>query len=778
MANTRTFSRSFSGGEVTPELFGRIDNVKYATGLATCRNFIPLPHGPAINRPGFAYVREVKDSTKATRLLPFVYSTTQTIVIEIGEGYFRFHTQGGTLLSGGVPYEVPNSYAADDIFGIKFVQSADVLTLVHPSYPPAELRRIASTNWTYSVIPFGTSLAAPTTVSSSAKIKSGTTAILTAQGYVVTAVASDGSQSVASPPATGANYAVSSVGVGSSVSVTVASVANTGTFTNGDPISISGALAPLQLNADWIVDNVVVSGAGPYSVTFNLRTPGGGYVNGTSWSAYTSGATIQQYGALNNLFDTGAYNTLRWSAVAGAVRYNVYKYSNGLYGYCGQTTQCLFVDDNIAADLTRTPPSNNNPFAGAGSYPSAVSYFEQRRVFAGTINAPQFMWLTRSGTESDLNSSIPTRDDDAISFRIASREGSAIQHIVPLSSMIILTSSTEYRVASVNTDALTPSSISVKPQSYIGANGVTPIVANNNLVYCAARGGRVRELAYNWQASGFTTNDLSRYNPALFDGFNIVDMACQKSPYSVVWAVSTSGNLLSLTYVPEEEVAGWARHDTDGVFESVTVVAEGAEDAVYCIVRRTISGVSRRYIERMAAVYFGELADAFFVDAGVSYTGAPLTTISAGIGHLEGKTVSILADGAVHPQRVVTGGAITLEQPASTIQIGLPITADLLPLPTAVDSEAYAQGRAKAVNRVWLRLYHSSGVLAGPSADELTRYKQRTTEPYGSPPAMTTGEIEIVLDAAWGDSGQTFIRQSDPLPLTLVSMTVEVAIGA
>lgn len=777
MANTRTFSRSFSGGEVTPELFGRIDNVKYATGLATCRNFIPLPHGPAINRPGFAYVREVKDSTKQTRLLPFVYSATQTIVIEIGEGYFRFHTQGGTLLSGGVPYEVANSYLAADLFGIKFVQSADVLTLVHPSYPPAELRRISSTNWNYTIIPFGTSVPAPVSASASPKLKTGTTAILAAQGYVVTAVAADGSQSVASPPATGASYTASGVTVGSTVSVSISSVTSHGTFTNGDPISISGA-TPAQLNANWIIDNVVMTGGGPHTFTFNLRTPAGGLVDGSAWGAYVGGAVIQQYGAVNNLFDTGAYNTLRWSAVAGAVRYNVYKYSNGLYGYCGQTTQCLFVDDNIAADLTRTPPANNNPFAGADSYPSAVSYFEQRRVFAGTNNAPQFMWLTRSGTESDLNSSIPTRDDDAISFRIASREGSSILHIVPLSSMIILTSSTEYRVASVNTDALTPSSISVKPQSYIGANGVTPIVANNNLVYCAARGGRVRELAYNWQASGFTTNDLSRYNPALFDGYNIVDMACQKSPYSVVWAVSTSGNLLSLTYVPEEEVAGWARHDTDGVFESVTVVAEGAEDAVYCIIRRTVGGVSRRYIERMAAVYFGDLPNAFFVDAGVSYSGAPLTTISSGISHLEGKTVSILADGAVHPQRVVSGGSITLEQAASTIQIGLPITADLVPLPTAIDTEAYAQGRAKAVNRVWLRLYHSSGVLAGPSADELTRYKQRTTEPYGSPPAMVTGEIEIVLDAAWGDSGQTFIRQSDPLPLTLVSMTVEVAIGA
>ena len=778
MANTRVFSRSFAGGEVTPELFGRVDNVKYATGLATCRNFIPLPHGPAINRPGFAFVAEVKDSSKATRLIPFVYSAEQTFIIEIGEGYFRFHTEGGTLLDGGLPYEVANSYLAADLFDIKFVQSADVVTLVHPDYPPAELRRLGTTSWTYEVISFGTSLSPPGSVASSPKVKSGTTAILSAQGYVVTAVASDGSQSVASSPALGVSYSITAATVGATVSITV-SATSVGAFTNGDPIAISGVTTTTQLNASWVIDNVSTSGAGPYTISFLLRTPGSGYADGTAWTAYgAGGGTVQQYGAVNNLFDTGASNTLRWAAVTGAERYFVYKYSNGLYGYCGQTTQCVFVDDNIAADLTRTPPVNNNPFNGVGSYPGAVAYFEQRRVFAGTEIAPQFMWLTRSGTESDLNSSIPTRDDDAISFRIASREGNTIRHVVPLSSMIILTSATEYRVTSINTDALTPSSISVKPQSYIGANGVQPIVANNNLVYCAARGGRVRELAYNWQASGFTTNDLSRFNPTMFDGLTIVDMAYQKSPYSVVWAVSSSGDLLSLTYVPEEEVAGWARHTTAGVFESVAVVPEGIEDALYAVVRRTIDGQSVRYIERLADILRGELEDAFHVDAGVSYDGSPIDEITSGLDHLEGEEVAILADGAVHPRLTVTGGSVTLEREASVIQLGLPITADIATLPIVIEMEAAGQGRAKAINKAWLRVYNSSGVLAGPSEDQLTAYKHRTDEPYGTPPAMLTGELEIVLDAVWGDSGQVLVRQVDPLPLTLVSLTVEVAVGA
>ena len=168
---------------------------------------------------------------------------------------------------------------------------------------------------------------------------------------------------------------------------------------------------------------------------------------------------------------------------------------------------------------------------------------------------------------------------------------------------------------------------------------------------------------------------------------------------------------------------------------------------------------------------------AFFVDCGLTYNGAPADTF-AGLGHLEGKTVNILVDGAVHPQRVVTGGQVTLDVEGSVVHIGLPITADLetLPLAMGIDN-AFGQGRFKNINKVYLRVYRSSGIFVGPTADELVEAKQRTTEDYGTPPALKSEEIEVVTRNAWDDSGQIFVRQSDPLPLTIVSMTMEVAIG-
>ncbi len=681
MSSIRTLQRSFAGGEVSPEMFGRIDDSKYQSGLAKCRNFVTKPQGPAENRAGFQFVRAVKDSTKKTRLIPFTYSTTQTMVIEVGAGYFRFHTLGATVLNGGVPYEIANPYAEADLFDLHFVQSADVLTLTHPNYAPRELRRLGATNWQLTTIAFTPAIASPASV---AAAPNATDATYT-YNYVVTAIAADG------------------------YSESAASAAGTCT---------------------------------------------------------------------NNLFTTGRWNTISWGAVSGASRYNVYKLQGGLYGYIGQTTGLSITDDNIAPDLGKTPPIYETVFNAAGDYPAAVSYFEQRRCFAGTINKPQNIWMTRSGTESAMCYSLPIRDDDRIAFRVAAREANTIRHIVPLTQLLLLTSSAEWRITSVNSDAITPNTISVRPQSYVGASNVQPVIINNSLIYGAARGGHVRELGYSWQANGFITGDLSLRAAHLFDTFDVLDMTYAKAPQPLVWFISSSGKLLGLTYVPEQQIGAWHQHDTDGVFESCTVVAEGSEDVLYCIVRRTIGGNSVRYVERMASRQFTDQADAFFVDCGLTYSGAPATTIS-GLDHLEGKTVSILADGAVHPQRVVTGGSITLDQAASKVQIGLPITADLQTLPMAAQIDgSFGQGRYKNVNKVWLRVYRSSGVFVGPDANNLTEAKQRTTEPYGSPPALKSEEIQVLLSPSWADSGQIFVRQSDPLPLSIVSLTAEVSLGA
>ena len=820
MPVTRTFKQSFSGGEISPEMFGRIADNKFQQGAALMRNFIAKPQGPAQNRPGFAFVKEVKDSTKATRLLSFTFNTTQTMVIEFGDQYFRFHTQGQTLnysngtawnsatnyvtgdialyngvnyyaktahsnsqppnatnwyaLPADMTYEVPHPYLEAELFDIHYVQSADVMTLVHPNHAPRELRRLGATRWELKVIDFGSPIAAPTGVSVSMYIPSSTT---------------------------------------------------TNTDTYEDHEYVVTAVKPNLIDE----------------------------------SNQSTSASVS-----NNIFVTGAKNTVTWNAVSGATRYRVYKNQGGLYGFLGETTTTTLIDNNISPDFSRTPPIHENDFVGTGNYPGAVSYFEQRRVFAGTNNAPQNIWMTKSGTESNMSFGLPIRDDDRIEFRVAAREANTIRHIVPLTNLLLLTGSAEWRVTSVNSDAITPTSISVKPQSYVGANNSQPVIVNNSLVYGAARGGHVRELGYNWQANGFITGDLSLRAPHLFDNFTIVDMGLSKSPIPIVWTVSSSGKLLGLTYVPEQQIGAWHEHDTDGTFESVACVSEGNDDFTYCVVKRTINGNSVRYIERMGTRLFATQRDNFFVDAGATYNGTNTNTgqnvtisggtnytkgesvtitanynlfnappsvddvgdaivlvdgsnyyrcnivsttsqtvatvkldrdlpvslrntaltnyevarnVISGLTYLEGKTVSILADGAVHPERVVSSGSITLERAGSVVHIGLPYASDLNTLPMALQVEAFGQGRVKNINHVWLRVLESSGIFAGPSADKLVEAKQRTTEPYGTPPNLKTEDIKIMLTPAWQDNGQLFVRQTDPLPLTVVGLTLEVAMG-
>jgi hypothetical protein len=145
---------------------------------------------------------------------------------------------------------------------------------------------------------------------------------------------------------------------------------------------------------------------------------------------------------------------------------------------------------------------------------------------------------------------------------------------------------------------------------------------------------------------------------------------------------------------------------------------------------------------------------------------------------LEGKTVSILADGAVLPQEVVVGGSITIERAAVKIHIGLEYFSDLQTLPLSINIDAFGQGRVKNINQAWVRVFKSSGLFVGPTEDKLTEAKMRTTEPYGEPPALRSDEINVNITPTWAQGGQIYIRQHDPLPLTVVGFTIEAVIGA
>ncbi len=902
----RVLQNSFNGGEVSPALYGRFDDQKYNAGAAAVRNFICLPQGPVVNRPGFAYVNAAKYADKKVRLIPFVYSSEQTMALEFGDKYIRFHTEGQTLIkSDGTPYEIASPYAADDLFSIHYTQSADVLTLVHPSYAPRELRRYGPYDWRLVEIDFTLGIEPPAglAVTYTCGNNDATGKTNYRPYYRITAIKdNDNGGYTESEPCAAVSIACNlyidnsyntlkwdSVSGASRYRVykTYSGVygllgeteTNSYTDTNfdtdtsitpprlDDVFSSTGGISSVTVTnggsgygtkgviqalndsvkirtRSWYdggssCNDVTYTGALPQPMSFSpiyplekytdsnpkagyvdLTIPGGSavvrfyyefiYSAYSPWGTDTCGtwtrmelvsagteyassgtATISKSFSWRNCQDNQTDFTISYTvettkptvtvsdptgrgaeleAVVDNGKVTQIIIRKAGYGY---TNPVITIDGSTSGGSGATATAS---VGQTGDYPSAVTYFQQRRVFAGSFTYPRMVWMTASGTESSFVYTIPSQADNRVRFELAAQEASRILHVAPLSSLIVITGSSELRVVSSDGGPITSESISASPQASIGASDVQPVIVNSALLYAANRGGHIRELGYNYQASGFTTGDLSIRAAHLFENVTTVDMARMKTPDSIIWFVMSDGNLLGLTYLPEQSVAAWHRHDTDGAFESVCCVPEGQEDALYAVVRRTINGSVVRYIERMKERHFESLEDAFRVDCGATYKGASTTTIS-GLTWLEGKTVSILGNGGVLPSQVVENGKITLPSPVTYAHIGLPITAELKTLPAGAQFQdgSYGRGHMKNVNKVFIRVYRSSGLFVGPDEDHLTEMKPRHDEVFGSAPELKSEEIPLAVSPKWTDSGQIVIRQTAPLPLTVVSWAADFA---
>jgi hypothetical protein len=357
-------------------------------------------------------------------------------------------------------------------------------------------------------------------------------------------------------------------------------------------------------------------------------------------------------------------------------------------------------------------------------------------------------------------------------IRLKTNQYNQIRHLVPFSDLIAFTVAGEFRIFSDNAPAITPTSVSMKPQSFSGCAAAAPVVTPTSILYVQGQGGRVREIGYSAQAQGYQSTDISIMAPHRFDGYSIRQIAFSRAPDAILWCVRDDGILLGLTYVPDQQVWGWHAHDTEGgTFESVATISEGGNDRTYVVVKRTVNGRVVRYIERLKPRLFDAQEDCFYVDSGLTYSGAATTTIG-GLYHLEGEEVDILADGAVQTRQTVTNGAITLDEAATPVHVGLPMVSDFGTLPLAKG------GTQKNVNTVHVRVRRSSVVKAGPSLDALTEYPARgASDDWGAPPSLQTGELRLVIGASWNADGIVYFRQDLPLPLMVVSLTSEVQLG-
>ncbi|EPF6608282.1 TPA: hypothetical protein QFV80_003318 [Klebsiella aerogenes] len=815
---------SFSGGEIAPSLYGRIDMAKYQVALRKCDNFIVRQYGGVENRPGTQFIAAAKYPDRKCRLIPFQFSTVQTYALEFGHNYMRVIKDGGLVLTtGDVIYELATPYADSDVFGLKFTQSADVMTIVHPSYPPKELRRYAHDNW--QIVDVETK-----------------------------------------------NGPFEDINVDESVTVYASGTTGTITLTASSAIFGSEQVGKLFYLEQPAVDSVPVWETSKTTAIDDIRRADSNYYRantagktGTLRPSHTEGMAWDGWGGTGD-DDTGVqweylhsgFGIARITAVA----------SDGLSATADVISR---IPENAVGSDKASYKWARYAWNSVNGYPATVVYYQQRLYFAASSAYPQTIWASRTGDYKDFGKSNPVQDDDRIVYTYAGRQVNEIRHLIDVGSLVVLTSGGEFVATGDQNKVLTPSSFSLSSQGSNGSSDVPPIAVSNIALFIQEKGSVVRDLAYSFDVDGFQGNDLTILANHLFQKRSIVDWSFCIVPFSSAFCVRDDGKLLVLTYLRDQQVFAWSPQSSAGKYESTCGIGEGSEDTIYFVVNRTINGQVVRYIERLSSRQFTNDLDAFFVDSGLSYDGrntaGRAATISGGSGnwsyqvpytltmsgssyfsagdvgaqiqfpytgtdpvdgtdvakqlrcdiisvesgnsvtitanrdipevlqntattnwtmarqtfsgleHLEGQTVNILSDASVEPQKVVTGGAVTLEKPGGVVHIGLPINAQFETLDININGQETLLDKKQLINTVTLVVNASRGIWASTPGGQWYEYPQREFEFYDDPVEDATGKVEVKLDSIWEKNGRLKIRQTDPLPLSVLAVIPRITVG-
>jgi hypothetical protein len=378
----------------------------------------------------------------------------------------------------------------------------------------------------------------------------------------------------------------------------------------------------------------------------------------------------------------------------------------------------------------------------------------------------------------------------AISITVASDEINDAAWLSPSSKLLIGTLGSEIAVGELSSsDPLGPANITAQTQTSHGSRQVRPVKVNDSILFVQKAGRKLREIRFTFESDGYATTDLSVLADHITRG-QIIQMAYQQEPHSIVWMACANGELIGFTFNREQEVLGWHRHPIGGTVppgggeasyvESVACIPspDGARDETWMIVRRTINGVTKRYIEYMERDWISvegmAIEDAFFVDSGLTYDGSPATTIS-GLGHLEGETVAILADGVKHANRTVSGGSITLSAAASVVQVGLPYTSKLTTMRIEAGGDAgTAQGKTKRISEVVFRLLDSRGGTAGNDGGTMDDIRYYPSDYLVAPTYPYSGDTETMKwPEGYETDGRITVEQADPYPMTIVAIFPE-----
>jgi hypothetical protein len=582
---------------------------------------------PQLNNRSF----EVSNTTTNTFTLVDVLDGTT--VSTLGQGPY---TSGGTAER---IYTLATPYAAADLPDLKWAQSADVMSLTcvnqatQAEYPPMDLARITDSNWTLTTTSFVASIGPPASISYVVNTSAGTPSFY--YSFCGTAIdASTGEESIASPVAIAASVDISTQA--GTITVNLATVANAGSYnfyggpaTYGAPPSagilfgyIGTAFGPSF--ADTNVTPDFSTGPPLHSNPFATSSVTAVAVTSTGNASYSITATtatvtspIGQNAALTPVVigvGGALFGEIAWIVVdtAGA-------------GYTGG--EAVVISDGTGSGSGASATTSIGP--ATGTFPSVVSYFQQRRVYAATLNNPETYYMSQPGAFTNMDVSDPVVDSDAIIGTPWSQQVNGVLWMLNMpGGLVIFTGLGAWQVSGAGSGlatsaAITPADQVANPQAYNGCSPtVPPIPINYDIIYVQEKGSIVRDLSYNFFVNIYTGTDMTVLSNHLFDGFTIVQWGWAEEPNKLIWAVRNDGTLLCLTYLKEQDVYAWTRHDTNGLFQSVAVVSEPPVNAPYFIVQRLIQNngnpVWAYFQERMDNRLWLDQEDAWCVDAGLS----------------------------------------------------------------------------------------------------------------------------------------------------------------
>lgn len=765
----------FTGGEISPLASARIDAERYYQSASVLENLVAIPQGPVVRRPGTRFVAAT-DANQVGRLIPFRYSSDDSYVLEFTDSAMRvFRDHGLVTNDDDSIYELATPFDANELASLQVWQSADTCFLVDGTDWPQKLVRVDHNDWTIA----------------DAAIEDGPflTENLTATTIAADAVSGEDVGLVASE----ALWQSGHVGSVWRLRDLVSTQTTSGTLTAADQYSDSLA-CQAGGSFQWKLLGAFVG-----TVALQMSSD-----DGASWSPYTivsstSVITTTDGEVFSN--DTGGDVLLRvycTEYTSGVCPYSLWVHAymhTGVVRITSITDPCNAVCDVVRAlaSTDATVRWSEGAWSGVRGYPRAIASYGDRLVLASTTHQPVTIWFSATGEYESFDSAAGDAAD-SFGYTLARSEQDPILWLTGQRSrgLISGTSGAVFEIEPFDSaSGIRPDNPpTVSNTLAVPCASLPPILADNILLVAQRGGRKIREVLYSYDADALVAPDLTLFAehvtlPSLESGASggVVQMAWTNQPYTLLWCVRADGELLSLTYDRNYQIASWSRHTIggSGVVESLCSIPGAEEDELWLIVRRTVGAQTVRYVEYMAPWNFGgSTEDAYYVDGGLSYDGAPATTFS-GLGHMTGQTAAILADGGTIADQTVTAGAVTLDHEASVVHVGWAYTSTLTTVRYDVAGEAgVSWHRPKAIGKVVVDFFETLGATVGPNAGTQIAPDWQSAGGgllYVGVPQLFTGDREISLPKSFSTSAASVtIVQAHPLPMTVRALVALVEI--